>query len=97
LFNADNENNPLKSRSRAKGPEPEGLVLAEIWGRNFAFIGLERTGGVMVYEYEIQGNYGYGWDLLTTEDTIKEARAQVETYRANETIPLRIKRVRAGE
>ena len=51
----------------------------------------------MVYEYEIQGNYGYGWDLLTTEDTIKEARAQVETYRANETIPLRIKRVRAGE
>lgn len=50
LFNADNENNNFKSRSRAKGPEPEGLVLADIWGRTFAFIGLERTGGVMVYD-----------------------------------------------
>ena len=49
------------------------------------------------YEYEIQGNYGYGWDLLTTEETMKEARAQLFTYRANEAIPLRIKRVRAGE
>jgi hypothetical protein len=48
-----------------------------------------------VYEYEIQGDYGYGWDLLTTEETIKEARAQLSTYRINETIPLRIKRVRA--
>jgi hypothetical protein len=47
------------------------------------------------YEYEIQGNYGYGWDLLTTEQTLKEANAQLATYRANESIPLRIKRVRA--
>ena len=47
------------------------------------------------YEYEIQGNYGYGWELLTTEQTLKEANAQLATYRANESIPLRIKRVRA--
>ena len=47
------------------------------------------------YEYEIQGNYGYGWDRLTTEQTLKEANAQLATYRANESIPLRIKRVRA--
>jgi hypothetical protein len=47
------------------------------------------------YEYEIQGNYGYGWDLLTTEQTLSEARAQLNTYQANESIPLRIKRVRA--
>lgn len=46
------------------------------------------------YEYEIQGNYGYGWDLLTTEDTIQGARVQLRTYQANESIPLRIKRVR---
>jgi hypothetical protein len=51
----------------------------------------------MTYEYEIQGDYGYGWDLLTTEDTIQEARAQMKTYRANEFIPLRIKRVRANQ
>ncbi len=48
-----------------------------------------------VYEYEIQGNYGYGWDVLTTEETITEARSQLAIYRANERIPLRIKRVKA--
>lgn len=46
------------------------------------------------YEYEIQGNYGYGWDLLTTEPDIKSARAQLKVYSANESIPLRIKRVK---
>ena len=51
----------------------------------------------MQYEYEIQGNYGYGWDMLTTEATLPEARAQLATYQANESIPLRIKRVRGGE
>ncbi|WP_207434606.1 choice-of-anchor I family protein [Sabulibacter ruber] len=49
LFNADNESNGVKSRSRAKGPEPEGVTVAAIEGKNYAFIGLERVGGVMVY------------------------------------------------
>ena len=48
------------------------------------------------YEYEIQGNYGYGWDCLTTEDTRTEALAQLATYRANEKIPLRIKKVKVS-
>ena len=47
------------------------------------------------YEYEIQGNYGYGWDLLTTEETLEKANAQLATYRANERVPLRIKRIKA--
>lgn len=50
IFNADNENNTLKGRSRAKGPEPEGVTVAEINGKQFAFVALERTGGVMVYD-----------------------------------------------
>ncbi|KMQ67946.1 alkaline phosphatase [Chryseobacterium sp. FH2] len=49
IFNADNESNGAKSRSRAKGPEPEGVTLATINGQTYAFITLERTGGVMVY------------------------------------------------
>ncbi|MFP7655800.1 choice-of-anchor I family protein [Chryseobacterium proteolyticum] len=49
IFNADNESNAVKSRSRAKGPEPEGVALGTINGQTFAFITLERTGGVMVY------------------------------------------------
>ncbi len=50
IFNADNENNTFKSRSRAKGPEPEGLTIASINGKTYAFIALERVGGVMVYD-----------------------------------------------
>lgn len=49
IFNADNEANGAKNRSRAKGPEPEGVTLATINGQTYAFITLERTGGVMVY------------------------------------------------
>jgi hypothetical protein len=49
IFNADNEANGGKNRSRAKGPEPEGVALGTINGQTYAFITLERTGGVMVY------------------------------------------------
>jgi hypothetical protein len=49
------------------------------------------------YEYEVQGNYGYGWDLLTTEATKAQALAQLQTYRENERgTALRLRRVKAG-
>lgn len=50
IFNADNENNTLKGRSRAKGPEPEGVTIAEIEGKTYAFTVLERIGGIMAYD-----------------------------------------------
>jgi len=49
IFNADHESNTAKVRSRSKGPEPEGVTTAEIGGQTFAFISLERVGGVIVY------------------------------------------------
>jgi hypothetical protein len=50
IFNADNGGNGFKGRSRAKGPEPEGVALASIQGKTYAFVTLERIGGVMVYD-----------------------------------------------
>ncbi len=51
IFNADNEaSNTLKSRSRSKGPEPEGITVAKFGDKTYAFITLERIGGVMVYD-----------------------------------------------
>jgi 2',3'-cyclic-nucleotide 2'-phosphodiesterase/3'-nucleotidase/5'-nucleotidase len=48
-FNADNEaNDTFDHRSDNKGPEPEGLVVGRIHGIPYAFIGLERIGGVVV-------------------------------------------------
>jgi UDP-2,3-diacylglucosamine pyrophosphatase LpxH len=50
-FNSDNdENDSFDSRSDAKGPEPEGLTIGKIGFRTYAFIGLERMGGIMVYD-----------------------------------------------
>jgi len=56
LFNSDHEDNSPKSRSRSKGPEPEGVTTAQIAGRTFAFISLERIGGVMVYDVTDPGD-----------------------------------------
>lgn len=50
IFNASNSNNNPKNRSDNKGPEPEGVIVQEINGAVYAFILLERIGGVMVYD-----------------------------------------------
>ena len=50
LFNASNANNTLKNRSDDKGPEPEGITIAQLYNKTFAFIALERIGGCMVYD-----------------------------------------------
>lgn len=49
-FNADNEENTFDNRSDNKGPEPEGLAVGVVAGQRLAFIGIERIGGVMVYD-----------------------------------------------
>jgi len=51
LFNQDHNGSLTgDKRSNSKGPEPEGLAIGEINSRTYAFIGLERMGGVMVYD-----------------------------------------------
>ncbi len=49
-FNAGNSNNTPEDRSDNKGPEPEGIVIAKFGSKVMAFIGLERVGGVAVYD-----------------------------------------------
>lgn len=50
LFNCDNDDNDPKTRSDAKGPEPEGVITGTINDTTYAFIAIERIGGIMVYD-----------------------------------------------
>ncbi|GLK58501.1 alkaline phosphatase [Azotobacter vinelandii] len=50
FFNSNHNENSFDTRSDDKGPEPEGLTLARLWGQTYAFVGLERVSGVMVYD-----------------------------------------------
>lgn len=50
-FNSTNdENNSFDDRSDDKGPEPEGVTIAKIKGNTYAFLGLERIGGIAVFK-----------------------------------------------
>lgn len=66
-FNASNDNNNFDDRSDNKGPEPEGVVVGTIDGRTYAFIGLERIGGVMIYDVTVPAQSRFV-DYVNTRD-----------------------------
>ena len=49
MFNTQDDDNVFDRRSPKRGPEPEGAAVGTI-GRTYAFIGLERHSGIMVYD-----------------------------------------------
>lgn len=58
-FNATNDENGGDDRSDDKGPEPEALEIAQVDGKTYAFIGLERVGGIMVYDISVPENASF--------------------------------------
>ena len=42
--------NAVDARSASKGPEPEGLAVGRAYGRMWMVLGLERDGGLMLYD-----------------------------------------------
>ena len=49
-FNVSNDNAVLDDRSGKKGPEAESVTVGTVDGKTYAFVALERTGGVMAYD-----------------------------------------------
>jgi hypothetical protein len=50
FFNTADHKNKFESESDAKGPKPLSVTTGTIGEKTYAFMGLERIGGVMVYD-----------------------------------------------
>lgn len=50
LYNSNGTAVTFDARSQNKGPEPEGITTGMVGDQLWAFIGLERVGGVMAYD-----------------------------------------------
>jgi predicted extracellular nuclease/2',3'-cyclic-nucleotide 2'-phosphodiesterase (5'-nucleotidase family) len=59
FFNGENTFGSFDSRSDNKGPEPEGVDIGVINGRTYAFVVLERAGGVMIYDVTDPANASF--------------------------------------
>ena len=49
-FNCSNDDVSIDDRSGKKGPEVESVTTGTVGDRTYAFVGLERVGGVMIYD-----------------------------------------------
>lgn len=81
-FNSNHTESNLEGRSDDKGPEPENLTIGTIGDRTYAFIGLERVGGVMVYDISDPADATYVTYVnnrdftVSVEDGIEDAADQ---------------------
>lgn len=58
-FNCSNDDTKIDSRSSKKGPEPENVTVGTVNGKTYAFIAIERIGGIMVYNITDPSNTQY--------------------------------------
>ncbi|BAY93855.1 MULTISPECIES: choice-of-anchor I family protein [unclassified Tolypothrix] len=72
LFNSEGLAAGFDTRSDNKGPEPEGVAIGVINNRTYAFIGLERTGDVIIYEVTNPNKPTFVQYINTPEDVAVE-------------------------
>ncbi|WP_196511933.1 choice-of-anchor I family protein [Nostoc sp. NZL] len=88
LFNSDGTVASFDTRSDNKGPEPEGVVIGVINNRTYAFIGLERTGDVIVYEVTNPNKPTFVQYINTPEDIAIEGLTFVSAADSPTSKPL---------
>ena len=75
-FNCSNDDIDMDSRSAKKGVEPEAITIEEVDGRYYAFIALERIGGIMVYDVTDPAGAEYV-NYINTRDFSQEIAGDV--------------------
>ncbi len=88
-FNNNEDENKGDTRSDDKGAEPEALTIGTIGERTFAFIGLERMGGIMIYDitnpYDVQfEDYFYNRGLISGAEITGDLAPEGMTFIARE-------------
>lgn len=58
-FNCSNDDKTIDDRSGKKGPEAESVTTGTINNNTYAFVGLERIGGIMIYDITEPANSKY--------------------------------------
>ena len=58
-FNCSNDDKTIDDRSGKKGVEAESVTVGTVGEKTYAFVGLERIGGVMVYDITDPANVSY--------------------------------------
>ncbi|MEN8078304.1 choice-of-anchor I family protein [Clostridioides difficile] len=66
-FNTTNKEIEKDNRSGKKGPEPEEVRIGNVGDKTYAFIGLERIGGIMAYDITDPNNITFK-DYINTRD-----------------------------
>lgn len=55
----DGDTDGDEDRSDAKGPEPEAIIVGQVGDATYAFIGLERDSGIMIYDISDPANASF--------------------------------------
>ncbi len=87
LFNSEGTDSTFDGRSPNKGPEPEGITLGVVNGQTWAFVGLERVGGVMVFDIT-DPNHPDFVDYINTGEIAPEGLTFVSADQSPTGIPL---------
>lgn len=88
LFNSDGASGSFDTRSDNKGPEPEGVAIGFLSGKPYAFIGMERTGDIMVYDISVPASPVFIQYINTPEDLGVEGLIFVKAEDSPTTRPL---------
>ena len=85
-FNCSNDDNEYDSRSPKKGPEPESVTIGTVGNDLYAFIALERIGGIMVYRIDTEGERASFVNYINTRD-FSENPGEAEPYLTSDVAP----------
>ena len=85
-FNCSNDDNEYDSRSPKKGPEPESVTVGTVGNDLYAFIALERIGGIMAYKIDVAGETATFVNYINTRD-FSEDPGEAEPYLTSDVAP----------